>query len=472
MERKSQLGIIGLGTMGSNLARNFLNHGISITVYNRTFDKTQKFLDKYGTSDVFGVETIEDLVESLEEPKKILIMIKPGKPIDRILEKIVPLLPKGGIIIDGGNSFYKDTIVRAAELDEKSICYVGMGVSGGAEGALSGPSLMPGGCAKSWNELRGMLELIAAKDFSGKPCVSLIGRDGAGHYVKMIHNGIEYAIVQIMAEAYNLLSSIYNLSAPEVGEIFNRLNKGKLESYLFEISVDVLARKDKFNDGYLIDFILDKAAQKGTGKWTAEDGLERGVAAPTIAEAVLARFMSGEKEERKILSEKYKDSCGERLKNDLPLNEFIQVLEDALYSSILISYAQGYHLISHAAKEQNWNIDFKEISRIWQGGCIIRAKILKLLEKAYENNRDYSGHMLGLEEIEKEIKESIKGLRELVGMGINSSVPIPGLSSTLQYFTAITQDRSPANFIQGMRDRWGAHTYERIDKEGNFSTEW
>jgi len=476
--KKIDIGLIGLAVMGANLARNIANHEFKITVYNRTIDKTREFLDQYGSKNLTGAFDLKAFVESLEKPRKIIIMVKAGKPVDAVIESLLPLLEKEDIIIDCGNSYFKDTQKRFEFLKAQGLKFIGCGVSGGEEGALNGPSMMPGGDFESWKSLKGIFESIAAKDFSGKPCVAYIGDNGAGHFVKMVHNGIEYGVMQMMAEAYDLLRSVYKLSAPEIGKIFEQYNKGKLKSYLFEISKVVLNKKDDLDSGkYLIDMILDQAAQKGTGKWTAIDALDRGITLSSITEAVFARTVSSQKEKRikiaKIYEQKFEN------KNLQLLDNFIKELENALYAGMLSSYAQGYDLISTAAEEEGWKINLSEISRIWEGGCIIRADILNFLHKAYSNtpSRDAlqcvsTKHLFEINKIKDDLKKSIPDLRKIVSFCAENSVPTPSLSTALSYFDSMTRENLPANFIQGLRDYFGAHTYERIDRDGSFHCEW
>lgn len=462
----SKIGLIGLGVMGTNVARNIADKGYKISVYNRTTEKMHEVVDEFGGENFVGFESLEEFVESLEVPRKILIMVKAGKPVDMVIESLMPLLDKDDIVVDLGNEHYKVTNERFERLEKAGLHFVGCGVSGGEEGALKGPSMMPGGTQHSWDQLKDIFESIAAKDFDGGPCVFHIGERGAGHYVKMVHNGIEYGVMQIMAEAYHLLKDIYGLDAGRISEIFKKYNEGKLRSYLFEIASEVLEKKE---DGqYLVDLILDKAAQKGTGKWTGQDALDRGVGLSTITEAVFARAVSSFKDLRKDLSvnrEKIK------IERDMTLDDFILALEDALYSAMLISYAQGYHLIKIASEEEGWKINLSEISRIWEGGCIIRADILKELHKALADHPE-TDHLFKVNKIIEPIKDAMPSLRTIVMLGVSNGIPLPGLATALSYYDSMSSERLPANFIQGLRDYFGAHTYERVDKEGTFHTNW
>ncbi len=460
----SKIGLIGLGVMGTNVARNIASKGHKISVYNRTTETMKEVVSEFGGENLVGFETLEEFIDSLETPRKVLIMVKAGKPVDMVIESLMPLLDKDDVIVDLGNEHYKITEKRFDKLEAESLHFVGCGVSGGEEGALHGPSMMPGGTKHSWDQLKDIFESIAAKDFNGGPCVSYIGEKGAGHFVKMVHNGIEYGVMQIMAEGYQLLKDVYGLDAGEISKIFKKYNEGKLKSYLFEISGEVLGKKE--GDGYLVDFILDKAAQKGTGKWTAMDALDRGVGLSTITEAVYARVNSSYKDLRVELSKNHTKSDPE---TKIELDQFVKVLEDALYAAMLISYAQGYHLIQTASDEDKWNIDLAEVSRIWEGGCIIRAEILNTLHKAFEKT---TGHLFEIEELAKEVNQAIPALRKISIFGFSKAIPLPGLSTALSYYDSMTSERLPANFIQGLRDYFGAHTYERVDKKGSFHTEW
>ena len=465
---KYDIGLIGLATMGANLARNISNKGTPTLVYNRTFEKTKEFIKQYGSDDLAGKEDLESFVRSLEKPRKIIVMVKAGDPVDEVVGQLLPFLEPGDSIIDCGNSNYQDTLRRAKELQKKEVHFVGCGVSGGEEGALNGPSLMPGGTEQSWEMLKPVWMKIAAKDFEGYPCVTNVGSDGAGHYVKMVHNGIEYAVMQMMAEAYDLLRKTYKLSSEKIADIFYEFGKGKLESYLFEISVPVLRKKDEEKSGHLIDQILDKAGQKGTGKWTAMEGLERAVGVSSISEAVFARINSGEKNLRMELSKLYQKP---KYSLEMIKDEFIVKLENALYASLLSIYAQGFELIKKAAEENDWEVNLSEIARIWQGGCIIRAKMLQFLTEMYKKSEDQP-HLLSVQEIQDSINESLPDWREVVALSIQQGIPTPGLTSALQYVDTLSSEHLPANLIQGLRDYFGAHTYERTDQPGTFHTDW
>ena len=464
----SDIGVIGLGVMGANLARNMANHKISTVVFNRTSSKMETFIAEHGNSHLEGSVHLEGLVESLEKPRKIILMVPAGQAVDEIIDQLTPLLSKDDIIIDGGNSFYKDTERRFKVLQKKGIEFVGCGISGGEEGALNGPSLMPGGSNKAWKVLKPILEQIAAKDFKGKPCVTYVGEGASGHYVKMVHNGIEYGVMQLMAETYDMLRNLYGLKAPEIGAIFAKFNKGNLQSYLFEIAGKVLVKKD--GKGYMVDKILDVAGQKGTGSWTSHEALFSMVPLPTITEAVFARFISAYKPVRTSLQKVYSIT---KVQPDIDLNDFLEVLEVALYGALVSTYAQGYDLLCQADKVNGWGLNLAEISRIWQGGCIIRADLLVFLEKAYGGMKDAKEkHLFEVPVVVTTLKYSMPRLRALVAFSSQMAVPVSAFSSALSYFDMVTRAESPANFIQGLRDYFGAHTYQRIDKKGVFHTDW
>lgn len=466
---KADVGLIGLAVMGKNLARNIAGKNFHVVVFNRTTEKTEEFIKEFGGKNLSGSKTLKEFVSKLECPRKIILMVQAGPSVDEVIKNLLPLLDKNDIVIDCGNSHYLDTKRRFVELSGRGINFVGCGVSGGEEGALKGPSIMPGGDKNSYAKLKNIFEKIAAKDFSKKPCVTHVGPNGAGHFVKMVHNGIEYGVMQIIAEGYDILRSVYKLRPSEIAKIFESYNKGKLKSYLFEIAEKVLSKEDEFKKGYLVDHILDKASQKGTGKWTAIESLSHDIELPTITEAVFARLISSKKDQRKILSKIYKST--NKLGKKTPLNKFVKTLESAFYSSILSTYAQGYALIQRVSREEKWDINLSEISRIWEGGCIIRAEILKTLHKAYSKNNS-TKHLFEIKEISTELKKTITSLRETVALATFNGTAIPALMSALSYFEGITKENSSANFIQGLRDYFGAHTYERTDRKGTFHTHW
>lgn len=473
---QSSIGVIGLAVMGANLARNFASRNIHTAVYNRTYEKTETLLKEHGNEYLHGYPDLQTFVASLEKPRRVLIMVKAGEPVDEVITQLSGMLEKDDIIIDGGNSDYHDTIRRTKSLEEKGLHFVGMGVSGGEEGALKGPSIMPGGTNHSWTALKPLLEKICARDFDGNACVSHIGPDGAGHYVKMIHNGIEYAIMEIMAEIYDSMRKFNHLDAKEISEVFAQLNNGKLKSFLFEIAVPVLAQKDNLGDGFLIDKILDKAGQKGTGAWTVVDGALRGIPTSSVAEAVFARCVSAQKNLRTDLAKKY-SNIKTQLTAEIPkaktpfTPELVKILEQALYCAVMLCYAEGLYLIKKTGEEQHWNINPAEVCRIWQGGCIIRSELLVTLTKIYLTNPTIE-HLLLAPEMQNIIEENIGSLRRIASDGVRLGLPVPTLVSTINTFDALTSEDLPANFIQGLRDYFGAHTYERKDQKGIFHFDW
>jgi len=482
---KSSIGVIGLAVMGANLARNFADRGIHTSIFNRTYEKTQNLLNDHGNEFLHGFEQLQDFVNSLEKPRRILVMVKAGPAVDEVIEQLKPFLEKNDIIIDGGNSDYRDTIRRTEKLEEQGLHFVGMGVSGGEEGALKGPSLMPGGSDHSWNALKPLLQKIAAKDFDGNPCVTHIGTDGAGHFVKMVHNGIEYAVMQLMAEGYDYLRKCYKLDAGQIADIFQKMYEGKLKSFLFEIAMPVLRQKDAgalpsenkiamaeqvsaTQNEFLIDKILDKAGQKGTGALTVIDAALRGIPVSSISEAVFARSVSAQKDLRKKLNKIYKTKA--KSTKIIPPT-LTQKLENALYLAMMFCYAQGLQLITKAAHEQNWNINLSEVCRIWQGGCIIRSELLKTLATIYMAQPKIE-HLLLADESKKIVEATLPDLKKLLLTLLKKNIPAPCLFATLNYFNSITSKELPANLIQGLRDYFGAHTFERKEQKGVFHFNW
>jgi 6-phosphogluconate dehydrogenase len=451
MTKKSDIGVIGLAVMGANLARNLANKGLSVSVFNRTYAKTQELIDNYGQN-LVGYEKIEDFIDSLQTPRRIIIMVKSGQPVDDLIAELMPVLGNGDIILDGGNSNWLDTLRRQEYLDFMGSKgrLVGMGISGGEEGALHGPSFMPGGNEVDVKNVLPVLEQAAALDFSGKPCVTNIGTGPSGHFVKMVHNGIEYALMQGIAEIYDILN--YNsFSQEDLIKEFGGLNQGALQSYLLDITIQILGRKTESGDAYLVDKISDVAMAKGTGKWTVEAVLEFGVFAPTISAAVLARIGSAR-------SHSFKTKTLELSKKQVnPEPEILkEYLHKALMGLYLSSYLQGIDLITQANSENNWNIQIAEVLRVWQGGCIIRSKLLNTLYHDLQHEYDFS--------------EQIAGLDYLTSFSINR--PIAVLRSSLDYFLTLTSARLPTNLIQAQRDYFGAHTYKRIDQQGDFTGGW
>jgi 6-phosphogluconate dehydrogenase len=480
----SDIGLIGLAVMGQNLALNIADHGFKISVYNRTTEKTEKFVaeNPHTPGGVVGTKTLEEFVRSLAKPRKMIILVQAGKATDAVIDGLVPLLGAGDIVIDGGNALWTDTIRREKALKEKGLRFVGSGVSGGEEGARFGPSLMPGGDLGAWNELKPIWEAVAAKVdpktgkpltgaspgkpiVGGVPCTTYIGENGAGHYVKMVHNGIEYGDMQMICEAYALLRGLLGLKPAEMSEIFSEWNRGSLDSFLIEITADILRQKDPVTKKPFVDIILDTAGQKGTGKWTSTNALDMGVPAPTVAEAVFARCLSAVKEERvaasKILkgpSKKYRGSK----------KALVEAIHDALYCSKICSYAQGFQLMREAQKEYKWKLHFGEISQIWRGGCIIRAAFLQKITEAYQRKPDLANLLLD-PYFNKIVKNAQANWRKVVALSAECGVAAPTFSSALSYYDGYRSARLPANLLQAQRDFFGAHSYERVDQpRGKF----
>jgi 6-phosphogluconate dehydrogenase len=466
---KQKFGVIGLAVMGENLALNVERNGFPVAVYNRTAEKTDAFMtNRAGGKQVKATYSLEEFVESLERPRRILIMVKAGKPVDAVIDQLKPLLDPGDMIIDGGNSLYEDTDRRVAYLESTGLRYIGMGVSGGEEGALNGPSLMPGGTKEAYDEIEAIVTKIAAQVDDG-PCVTYIGPKGAGHYVKMVHNGIEYGDMQLIAEAYDLLKNALGLDHNQLHEVFAEWNTtDELNSYLIEITADIFKQIDPETNKALVELIVDAAGQKGTGRWTVVSSLELGVAIPTIGAAVNARIMSSCKEERIAAS---KQLTGPTAKFDGDVKAFISKIRDALYCSKICSYAQGMALLSMASQEFGYNLDLGEIARIWKGGCIIRAGFLNKIKKAFSDNPSLPNLLLA-PEFKQTILDRQEAWREVLILANSLGIPVPAFSASLDYFDSYRRASLPQNLTQAQRDYFGAHTYQRIDKEGSFHTEW
>jgi 6-phosphogluconate dehydrogenase len=465
---KQQIGVIGLAVMGKNLAMNIESRGYSVSVYNRSREKTDEMLEETKGKNIVGTYTIEEFVQSLEKPRKILLMVKAGAATDATTEQLKPHLEKGDIIIDGGNTYFADTLRRNKELSELGFHFIGTGVSGGEEGALHGPSIMPGGQKEAYDLVAPIFQDISAK-VNGEACTTYIGPDGAGHYVKMVHNGIEYGDMQLISESYFMLKHVLGLRADELHEVFAEWNKGELDSYLIEITADIFTKKDDETGKPLVDMILDTAGQKGTGKWTSQSALDLGVPLPIITESVFARFISAMKQERveasKVLSgPESKPFNGDR-------EAFIESIRKALYLSKICSYAQGFAQMRAASEEYGWDLSYGDIAMIFRGGCIIRAQFLQKIKEAYD--RDPNLKNLLLDPYFKEIADSYQqSLREIISAAVMNGIPVPSFSAALSYFDSYRTETLPANLIQAQRDYFGAHTYQRIDKEGIFHTEW
>jgi 6-phosphogluconate dehydrogenase len=464
----NEIGLIGLAVMGQNLALNIARKGYSVSVFNRTPEKTQEFMqNKVKDEQIKPYYDIKSFVESLKRPRKIILMVKAGKPVDDVIEELLPYLDKGDLIIDGGNSYFKDTSRRIKKLEEKGILYLGMGVSGGESGALHGPSLMPGGTDEAYEMVKDVLLKIAAQTESG-PCCTYVGNDSSGHFVKMVHNGIEYAIMQAIAEVYDVLRKVLKLSPEEIGEIFEKWNNGELNSFLMEISYKIMKYKDKETGKYLVDLILDEAEQKGTGKWTSQTSLDLGIPTPSLNLAVEARSLSFFKEERVQLAKRVTKIYPEI---DIDKEKIIKDLENALLFSVFTSFSQGLWLISEASKVFEYNIDLSEVLRIWKGGCIIRAKILDFLRDIIKENKE-NVNLLNSEKALSFLMNKIDSIKYITNLAKDFYLPMLVLNSSLDYFLSMIEENLPANLIQAQRDFFGAHTYRRIDKEGIFHTEW
>jgi 6-phosphogluconate dehydrogenase len=469
MTELAQIGVTGLAVMGRNLARNFARNGYRVALHNRTYARTQSLVADHGDEGTFiPSESMKDFVASLERPRRIIIMVQAGAGTDAVISELIPLLEPDDIVIDAGNAHFPDTIRREHELAEHNLHFVGMGVSGGEEGALNGPSIMPGGSPKSYESLGPMLEKISAH-VDGVPCCTYIGSDGAGHFVKMVHNGIEYADMQLIAEAYDLLRRGLGADAAELAQIFSDWNTGDLESFLIEITAEVLGHTDAETGKPFVDIILDRAEQKGTGRWTVQNALDLGVPITGIAEATFARALSGSVPQREAANAKLPAKAAEWEVKDR--DAFIEDVRSALYASKVVAYSQGFDQIAAASKEYGWDIDRGAMARIWRGGCIIRARFLNRITEAYERTPDLP-LLLADDYFAEAVSSGLEAWRRIVAGAAQNGVPTPAFSSSLAYYDGIRADRLPAALIQAQRDFFGAHTYRRVDKEGTFHTEW
>jgi len=467
---KYNIGLIGLAVMGQNLVLNMSDHGYRVAVFNRTTSKVDTFIEGPAAGrQILGTHSAKELVNALEKPRRVMLMVKAGAPVDATIESLLPYLEKGDIIIDGGNSNYEDSIRRTAELESRGLLFIGTGVSGGEEGARFGPSIMPGGSAKAWPHVKDIFQSIAAKVDGDVPCCDWVGANGAGHYVKMVHNGIEYGDMQLISEAYHLLKDLLGLSNQEMHRVYGEWNQGKLDSYLIEITRDILGFQDE-NGEYTIDQILDSAGQKGTGKWTAVSSLEMGVPLTLISEAVNARFLSSLKDERENASQIL---SGPETIFDGDKKAFIQDIHDALYASKIISYAQGYMLLKSAASEYNWDLNYGGIALLWRGGCIIRSAFLGEINQAYDKDPQLANLLLD-DYFKAEIDQAQAGWRRVIAKAVEAGIPTPAMSSALAFYDGYRSERLPANLLQAQRDFFGAHTYERLDKPRGefFHTDW
>jgi 6-phosphogluconate dehydrogenase len=465
-EKTADMGLIGLAVMGENLVLNMESHGYTVAVFNRTTSKVDDFVNGRGKGKkVIGAHTVEDLVGALKKPRKVMIMVKAGAPVDAVIDEVAPLLEPGDIIIDGGNTHYPDTTRRTQALKEKGLLFIGTGVSGGEEGALKGPSIMPGGNPDAWPAVKPIFQAIAAKVDGGSPCCDWVGPEGAGHYVKMVHNGIEYGDMQLITEAYQLMKDVLGMDPPAMREVFDRWNKGVLDSYLIEITRDILGFKDEESGKYMVDLILDKAGQKGTGKWTVTSALDLGVPLTLIGEAVFARCLSAQKDER-VAAEKILQGPKAAFNGDK--TALVNDIEQALYASKIISYAQGYALMNAMAKDQGWEINNGGVALMWRGGCIIRSAFLGKIKEAFDKNPNLQNLLLD-PYFTAQISKAQDGWRRVCATAATQGIPIPAMSSALAYFDGYRTGRLPSNLLQAQRDYFGAHTYERTDKpRGQF----
>lgn len=470
MDATAQIGVTGLAVMGRNLARNFARNGLTVAVHNRTAARTRALVEEFGDEGAFvPAESAEEFVAALERPRRLVIMVKAGEATDAVIEEFAPLLEEGDVIIDGGNAHFADTRRREKELRERGIHFVGVGISGGEEGALHGPSIMPGGSAESYASLGPLLEKIAAKAQDGTPTVAHIGPDGAGHFVKMVHNGIEYADMQLIAEAYDLLRTVAGYSPAKIAETFRSWNTGRLDSYLIEITAEVLAHVDAATGAPFVDVVADRAEQKGTGRWTVQIALDLGVPVSGIAEAVFARSLSGHQKLREA-SRELPGPVPKAL-DEAAAAQFAEQVEQALYASKVVSYTQGFHQIQAGSEAYDWNVDPGSVASIWRAGCIIRAAFLDRIRAAYDARPDLPS-LLSDEQFAQEVGQAQDDWREVVATAARQGVPTPGFAAALAYYDALRAPRLPAALTQGQRDFFGAHTYRRTDREGSFHTLW
>ena len=460
-------GVFGLAVMGQNLARNVASRGVSVAVYNRTPARTQRMMAEHGSEATFVPSyDVASFVRSVARPRTILVMVKAGPAVDEAIAELRPHLATGDIVIDGGNSFFRDTRRRAADLEASGLRFLGTGISGGEEGALRGPSLMPGGTREAYDHVAPVLTRIAAQ-VDGVPCCAYMGGDGAGHYVKMVHNGIEYADIQLIAEAYDFLSQVLGLGAAEQADIFQEWNRGDLDSYLIQITSEVLGRRDAATGRALVDVILDEAEQKGTGKWTSQDALELGVPVTAITEAVFARTLSAQKARRMAAARALVGPRGAARGAD----GLVDAVRDALYASKVVAYAQGFEQMAAASAQYAWGLDLGTIATIWRGGCIIRARFLNRIREAYAERPDLQSLLLA-PYFRDAVASAQEAWRRIVCTAVELGVPTPAFSSALAYYDGYRRERTPANLVQGLRDYFGAHTYRRLDREGSFHTRW
>ncbi len=467
-EAVADIGLTGLAVMGSNLARNMARHGHTVAVHNRTTERMTTMLEEHGEDgDFIGSKTMEEFVASIKKPRAIVVMVKAGEATDAVVDELVPLLDEGDIVVDGGNAYFKDTLRRQEALEEKGLHFVGMGVSGGEEGALNGPSIMVGGSDHAYERLGPIVEDIAAQ-VDGTPCATHVGPDGAGHFVKMVHNGIEYADMQLIAEAYDILRNVLSKEPAELAGIFREWNEGDLDSFLIELTAAVLEHEDASGQPF-VDVVADAAEQKGTGRWTVQSALDLGVPVTGIAEATFARSISGHTEQREAAREVFKQTSDTPDVDDA--DAFVEDVRAALYAAKVVAYAQGFDQIVEGSNEHGWDVSPGDLATIWRGGCIIRAKFLDRIREAYEKEPDLTT-LMTQEYFAKALKDGEAGWRRVVSTATAHGIPVPAFGSSLSYFDALRRDRLPAALIQALRDNFGAHTYQRVDREGSFHTLW
>lgn len=471
MKEVSDIGLIGLAVMGENLVLNMESKGFHVSVFNRTISKVENFINGRGSGkNIYGAMTLEDFISSLKRPRKVFLMVKAGQAVDDFIEKLIPMLEPGDVIIDGGNTHFPDTARRTAYVESKGLLYIGTGVSGGEEGALKGPSMMPGGSPAAWPLVKPIFQSICAKVEDGSPCCDWVGEGGAGHFVKMVHNGIEYGDIQLICECYQIMKDILGMSNEDMHQTFAEWNKGDLDSYLIEITRDILAKKDE--DGkYVLDCILDTAGQKGTGKWTAIASLDQGIPLTLIGESVFARCLSAQKEERVAASSVLQGPKPTLFDGDKA--EMLEHLRKALFAAKVVSYAQGYALMRSAAKEYGWNLNYGGIALMWRGGCIIRSVFLGKIKEAFDKNPELANLMLD-DYFSTKLADAQQSWRKVIALAVMNGVPAPCMSAALEYYDGYRCDRLPANMLQAQRDYFGAHTYERTDRPRGefFHTNW
>ncbi len=465
----SVIGVVGLGTMGQNLARNLAHKGFAVSVYNRHTTRVDSFMQQFANEGAFtAARSPEELVSQLEPPRVVLMMVTAGPAVDELIDHLAPSMKPGDILIDGGNSYFQDTVRRGRALEARGLRFIGTGVSGGEEGALNGPSIMPGGQKDAYDRVAPMLEKISAH-FEGQPCCTYIGPGGAGHYVKMVHNGIEYADIQLIAEAYDLMTQALNLDAGELSKIFAQWNQGDLDSYLIQITAEVLGKRDRATGQPLVDVILDEAAQKGTGKWASQSALDLGIPLTAITEAVFARFLSALKSDRALAARTLSGPDG-AVRAPAPMS-LVDDVRSALYASKVVAYAQGFEQMQAASDENKWNLELGAIAKIWRAGCIIRARFLDRITDAYTADPNVKNLLL-VPYFRDAIATAQGAWRRVIGVAVERGIPVPAFSSSLAYYDAYRRERLPANLVQGLRDYFGAHTYRRVDRPGSFHTRW